>query len=175
MKFPFFASFIVFCLWLTYEIHKSRRKEEQSAEAFWAREAEANRTRRRPLDDLSYITIPFDTLPMDTMKDDPEIADCHDTLHSLSEGPIVNLTGISNTDLKLMYGAPNISHSTISAIPSLPEPCKGLQCFYTREAVSKMPKRSLPLPFPPEPMSVLPTVFLPAFIRSSAPLKRSMT
>ena len=108
MKFPFFASFIVFCLWLTYEIHKSGRKEEQSADAFWERESEANRTRRKPLDDLSYITIPFDTLPMDTMKDDPEIADCYDTLHSLSEEPIVNLTGISNTDLKLMYGAPNI-------------------------------------------------------------------
>lgn len=108
MKFPFFASFIVFCLWLTYEIKKSRRKEAQSTDAFWERETKANRTRRKPLDDLSYITIPFDTLPMDTMKDDPAVAECHDTLHTLSESPIVNFTGISNTDLKLMYGAPNI-------------------------------------------------------------------
>lgn len=109
MKFPFFASFIVFCIWLTYEIHKSRKKAEQSTDAFWEKESKANQTRRKSLDTLSYITIPFDTLPMDTMKDDPAVAECHDTLHTLSESPIVNFTGISNTDLKLMYGAPNIN------------------------------------------------------------------
>ena len=36
------------------------------------------------------------------------MAECHETLHSLCESPIVNFTGISNTDLKLKYGAPNI-------------------------------------------------------------------
>ena len=28
MRFYFFASFIVFCIWLGYEIHKRRNKEE---------------------------------------------------------------------------------------------------------------------------------------------------
>ncbi|MGN0376816.1 MAG: hypothetical protein ACI4ED_04200 [Suilimivivens sp.] len=108
MKFPIFASFIIFCLWLSYEIHKHKKQEKESSEAFWETERKANSTRRKSLDDLNYITIPFDTLPMDALKDDPSVKEYHETLHTISEEPIVNFTGISNTDLKLKYGAPNI-------------------------------------------------------------------
>lgn len=108
MKFPFFASFIVFCLWLSFEIRKHRRIQEKTADSFWEKEAAANNTRRRSLDDLNYIQIPFDRLPMNILKDEPAVAQCQDTLYTLSKDPIVNLTGISNTDLKLKYGAPNI-------------------------------------------------------------------
>lgn len=108
MKFPFFASFIVFCLWLGYEIHKSRNKEEQASYDFWEKEAKANSTRKKSLDNLNYIKIPFDSLPTNVCVDDPAIYECWETLKILSENPIVNFTGISNTDLKLMYGAPNI-------------------------------------------------------------------
>lgn len=108
MKFPFFASFIIFCIWLTYEIKKHRNIEAKSYQAFWDKEIAANNTRRKSLDNLDYIQIPFENLPMDTLKDDPVIADYHKTLKGLSESPIVNFTGISNTDLKLMYGAANI-------------------------------------------------------------------
>ena len=108
MRFPFFASFIVFCIWLGYELHKSRNREAKTNKSFWEREALANSTRRKSLDDLDYIQIPFDTLPMDVMADHPSVAEYHETLRMLSQSPIVNFTGISNTDLKLMYGAPNI-------------------------------------------------------------------
>ena len=108
MKFPIFASFIVFCIWLTYEIKKHRNMEEKSYRSFWEKETAANNTRRKPLDNLDYIQIPFDRLPMDLLKDDPAVKEYHETLRTLSESPIVNFTGISNTDLKLMYGAPNI-------------------------------------------------------------------
>lgn len=108
MKFPFFASFIVFCLWLGYEIHKRRNKDEKITQSFWEKEAEANHTRRKSLENLNYIKIPFSSLPMDVLTEDSVVAQCHQTLHELSEAPIVNFTGISNTDLKLQYGAPNI-------------------------------------------------------------------
>ena len=108
MKYPFFASFIMFCLWLLYTLHRQRSKEANSDKDFWKREAAANSTRRKSLDNLDYIRIPFEALPMDTLADDPAVAEYHETLHELSKEPIVNFTGISNTDLKLMYGAPNI-------------------------------------------------------------------
>ncbi|MBQ8597356.1 MAG: hypothetical protein IJ409_06170 [Lachnospiraceae bacterium] len=108
MKFPFFASFIVFCIWLGYEIHRHRNKQAKADQEFWQKEAEANSTRRKSLDDLDYIKIPFDSLPMDVLKEDSQVADYHNTLQELSGSPIVNFTGISNTDLKLQYGAPNI-------------------------------------------------------------------
>lgn len=108
MKFPIFASFIVFCIWLTYEVKKHRNMEEKAYRSFWDKEIAANGTRRKSLEGLNYIHIPFEALPMDTLKDNPVIAEYHETLRGLSESPIVNFTGISNTDLKLMYGAPNI-------------------------------------------------------------------
>ena len=108
MKMPFFASFIIFIVWLTYELSKSRRTAEKERNAFWEKEAQANRTRRKSLENLNYITIPFDSLPMDIMKEDAAVAQYQETLLSLADSPIVNFTGISNTDLKLTYGAPNI-------------------------------------------------------------------
>lgn len=108
MKFPFFASFIVFCLWLGYEIHKHRNMEQKAMDEFWETEARANKTRRKSLDALNYITIPFDTFPMHLLIEDEKIKECHETLYELSKEPIVNLTGITNTELKLTYGAPNI-------------------------------------------------------------------
>lgn len=108
MKMPFFASFIIFIVWLTYELAKSRRRTEKKEASYWEKEAKANSTRRQPLDNLNYITIPFAELPTDTLADQEEIQECLKTLHSLSDSPIVNFTGISNTDLKLQYGAPNI-------------------------------------------------------------------
>lgn len=105
---PFFASFIIFLIWLSYEISKSRRIGEKAQDAYWERENAANNTRRKSLDNLRYIVIPFDSLPMETLKEDEKIMEFHKTLHYLSESPIVNFTGFSNTDLKLEYGAPNI-------------------------------------------------------------------
>ena len=65
MKMPFFASFIIFLIWLSYEISKSRRIGEKAQDAYWERENAANNTRRKSLDNLRYIVIPFDSLPME--------------------------------------------------------------------------------------------------------------
>ncbi len=109
MKIPFFASFIIFIVWLAYELSKVRRRSEKKESSFWEKEAQANRTRRKPLDSLNYITIPFEKLPMELLADDEGISECHRILGVLKDSPIVNFTGISNTELKLEYGAPNIN------------------------------------------------------------------
>ncbi len=112
MKLPFLASFIVFIIWLSYSITRSRRAMERQEKAFWDREKQANRTRKKSLDSLAYITIPLETLPLDACADREDVKECLDIIHTLSEQTIVNLTGYSNTDLKLMYGAPNITALT---------------------------------------------------------------
>ena len=109
MRIPFFASFIVFIVWLSYEISKSRREMEKKQDSFWERERRANRTRRKPLDTLAYITIPLSLLPMETCSEEDEVAECLSLIRELSGQTIVNLTGYSNTDLKLMYGAPTLA------------------------------------------------------------------
>ena len=83
--------------------------EEKFQKDFWNREARANSTRKKSLDNLPYITIPFKALPMDTMKENEKIAEIHTRLQDLSSQKIVNFTGYTNTDLKLEYGTANIT------------------------------------------------------------------
>lgn len=109
MRIPLFASFIVFVVWLSYEIKKSSRSFDQQEKSFWEKERQANLTRKKSLKDLVYITIPLDTLPMDVCAEEDSIKECLHIIHALSSQTIVNLTGYSNTELKLMYGAPNIT------------------------------------------------------------------
>lgn len=105
MKAPFFASFIVFCIWLSYELHKVRKLEKKQEENFWEKERVANLTRKKNLQDLNYVSLPSWLLSMDFS----EASSVRDTLLSLSDKSIVNFNGISNTELKLMYGASNLT------------------------------------------------------------------
>lgn len=112
MNFPFFASFIIFIVWLAYELRKAGKLHEKKNLEFWEREAEANATRRKSLALLDYIRIPLDTLPVHTLENDETVISCLRTLEKLQHEKIVNLTGISNTDLKLKYGVANLNDLT---------------------------------------------------------------
>lgn len=111
MNFSFFASFmifVVFLIWLQYEMKKHSRHDDKKQKEFWAREQEANSTRKQSMDDLSFITLPIETFPMNIMENDDRVKEYQETILHLSQEKIVNLTGISNTDLKLKYGVANL-------------------------------------------------------------------
>lgn len=111
MKTLFLSSLISFCL-LIFLLNKRHSKMEKSMkDAFWKREEEANHTRRKSLDNLPYITIPLEELPLACHITDSEAIseECKEILRSLSTQKIVNLTGYTNTDLKLSYGTANIT------------------------------------------------------------------
>lgn len=112
MKYPVFASFIIFILLVRHNIRRNRRIEENSEKAFWDRERKANEVRRKPLDDLVYVKPDMSSFPMDVMADDPEVKECRELLKSLENEKIVNLTGQTNTDLKLRYGVANLKTLT---------------------------------------------------------------
>ncbi|MCM1112831.1 MAG: hypothetical protein NC399_06210 [Muribaculum sp.] len=109
MKFYVLASFIIFILVINHSIRRNNRSLEQKNRIFWDRERRANQTRRKPLDNLDYIRIPLEKLPMELLKEDSKVADCLRIVNDLSLQPVVNLTGYSNTDLKLEYGTANIT------------------------------------------------------------------
>lgn len=112
MRLSFLASFIVFIIWLSYKLSKSRKNMENQEKQFWEKERQANRTRKKPLDNLDYITIPVDSLPMDLCAQQDQIKECQDVIRTLAGQCVVNLTGYTNTDLKLMYGAANLTALT---------------------------------------------------------------
>lgn len=110
--FPFFGCFIIFLIWFAYERKKHEKIEQKRDEAFWQREHEANFTRKKNLDVIDYIKIPYDSFPMGKYTDAEVIAQSEEILLSLKDKRILNLTGKTSTDLKLEYGAANLSALT---------------------------------------------------------------
>ena len=103
------ASSIALAIVIAITLKKQKKSSKAMEQSFWAREWEANSVRRKPLNSLNYIHIPLDKLPFDILADDPNIAEYQTLIRDLSSQPIVNLTGYSNTDLKLEYGTANIT------------------------------------------------------------------
>lgn len=109
MKFPFFASFIVLIIWLKYEIGKSNKKKDFFLRDFWNLENQANSVRKKPLNNLHYINIPYDLIPTDILTDNDTVKASSAQIEALRDKKILNLTGITNTELKLNYGTANFT------------------------------------------------------------------
>ncbi len=113
MKIPILASIIVFCIWLAYEIRKHNKKDKKVLDSFWEKEQKANATRAKSLDALNYIEIPESVFAAIPSPLPSELEDSARLLQHLKQNKIVNLSHITNTDLKLKYGASNLD--TLSA------------------------------------------------------------
>lgn len=109
MSLIIFSSFIIICFAFSIKLHSAKKKEAEIDREFWAREYKANFTRKKPLDNLDFITIPDYILNMEPATPNGEIKSCLCDLKDLSAEKIVNLTGYTNTDLKLEYGTANIT------------------------------------------------------------------
>ena len=93
---------IAFLVVLNVRIRKSNRQQQNAEEAFWERENRANATRKQDVSNLPYITIPKEIILSNIGTDSEK------KLSNLSEKQILNLTGLTNTDLKLEYGVANL-------------------------------------------------------------------
>ena len=109
MNLVFLASFIALMIVISFTVKRQARDKKKADAEFWARENRANSVRNKPLDNLNYIKIPLESFPTHLLNDDPTVLECIDILQTLTSQKIVNLTGWSNTDLKLEYGTGNIT------------------------------------------------------------------
>lgn len=101
--FPFvFLAAILFSTMLK----SSQKKDASSLDAFWEREAQANSAPQKDINNLDYITISTNALPF-LSNPSKIIAECEKTIKILSQRRIINLNGITNTELKLQYGVTN--------------------------------------------------------------------
>ncbi len=112
MNFLIIASTLILAAAIAVASSKSRKNAAAMEQEFWQRERAANNPRRKPLDDLDYIHLPMEIFPMELLQDNPKIEDYRQIILSLKDQPIVNFTGLTNTELKLRYGAPNITKLT---------------------------------------------------------------
>lgn len=117
MKFLLLPSITILILVLNHNIRKNKSKDEHSVKAYLSREDAANNTRRKDLSNLPYIEVPFNTLPLDiTLNDEKkqlQISQYIKEIRSLSEKQMLNLIGVSNTELKEQYGPANLELLTM--------------------------------------------------------------
>ena len=108
MLFPFLAVFIIITVYIAIRRNSAMHSEQKVWEDFRNREQEANWARKQDISNLAYIKLPLDALPLGQFTDEALIS-YEQALRDLSTRPICNLNGISNTDLKLRYGAANLN------------------------------------------------------------------
>ena len=103
----FFTLTLLLMIWIYYQKSRTNRSAKAIHDAFWEKERKANLTRKKDISELDYIIIPIEQLPFPVLEDE-EITEVQKRLQKLANEKIVNFTGITNTELKLQYGAPNI-------------------------------------------------------------------
>ena len=108
MFMPVLASCFILIIAIAVAGKKGESGMKKKLEEFQERERAANEVRRQPLDDLEYLVIPdeFYDLPADEASG--EALEARRILDNLKSEKIVNLTGLTNTDLKLRYGVANL-------------------------------------------------------------------
>ncbi|MBQ8914030.1 MAG: hypothetical protein IJ054_08320 [Lachnospiraceae bacterium] len=108
-----YVNYIIICATLLIgfaafrAIAYQNKKAKRSLAEFWNRESEANSVRRADISNLDYITLSFDKLPINEVKN-AGFSDIYDELIRLSEKKFINLSEYTNTDLKMMYGPANL-------------------------------------------------------------------
>lgn len=112
MKFLLLPSITILIFVLNHNIRKNKDKDTHNVSSYLSREDAANCARRKDLSNLPYIEVPLNTLPLDiTLNDEKkqlQISQYIKEIRSLSEKKMLNLIGISNTELKELYGPANL-------------------------------------------------------------------
>lgn len=109
MKYYILASLIIFCLVTVRAVKKNMRAEQKEQENFWAREAQANLVRKKNIDHLDYISIPNGVISILSSRSEDPFPEYVRIINNLRESKILNLSGITNTDLKFQYGVGNLT------------------------------------------------------------------
>lgn len=103
-----FIGFIIICITISHAVSRNSKLENANNDDFWEREQKGNFVRKQPTDDLSRIVLD-DNLPYETDCDE-ELSPIMSKINDLKDKEIINLTGITNTELKLRYGLPNLDY-----------------------------------------------------------------
>ena len=118
MNIAVLAIVLIFMIYLRIGIKWSDKTFAKNQKNYRQREEDANFTRRQPLDGLDYVIIPDDIKAIIKRTGNSDLIPLLD-----DAAKIVNLNGISNTDLKLKYGAPNINILFETLVKGLQDMC----------------------------------------------------
>lgn len=104
----FFICFILFIIWMNVKSKQENKKNSTWDEEFWEKERKANFVRKKNIEDLDYIIVTENELPFSAAAAGEE-KDLQEQVRNLLSKKMLNLSGKSNTDLKLEYGTANFT------------------------------------------------------------------
>ncbi len=110
--FPFLTAFMIFIIVLAVLRARVTRSEKERTDAFWEKESKANSARKVDLATITYFQFDPDSLPA-APDGSSDLKSARDAIVDASKQQMLNLNGISNTDLKLTYGPQNLEELTI--------------------------------------------------------------
>ena len=117
MKLLFLPTILALGWVIHHNVKKNKGKYKETVSSYLSREEKANFTRRKDISNLPYIQVPLDTLPLDiTLKDtnmQSKIEEFQKIITDLAGKKMLNLIGISNTELKEQYGPANLDQLSI--------------------------------------------------------------
>lgn len=102
-----FLCFIVFILWFHVKSKQADKLSNNPREEFLKREQEANFTRKKDISGLKYINVPEDALPFLETADEEDTR-LQNNVKNVISRKMINLSGMTNTDIKLEYGHANL-------------------------------------------------------------------
>ncbi|MGN0171133.1 MAG: hypothetical protein ACI39H_10315 [Lachnospiraceae bacterium] len=102
-----FAFFILAVSMINFFSNRASRKDKDRSAGFWNRESKANSTPKKDLSTLPYISLD-DNLLSFSIEESPRLLAAREQVFALKDRKILDLKGMSNTDLKLTYGAANL-------------------------------------------------------------------
>lgn len=104
---------------------RSKKENDENTQSFWERERAANFVRKKDISNLPYITVDMNKLPFKETNN-ATLNRCQDAIKRLENKKILNLSGKTNTDLKISYGAGNLTF-LIDCDTNFTQLSKGLQ------------------------------------------------
>lgn len=98
--------FILFIIWVNVKTKRDAGGGSKWDTDYWTKERNSNFARKKDISNLDYITISEDELPFsDTAEDEEKYR--QDQVRRVLSHKILNLSGMSNADIKLAYGTAN--------------------------------------------------------------------
>lgn len=117
MKILLLPSIMILVWVLNHNVHKNNSSDPDNIHSYLTREDRANAIRRKDISELPYIQVPIDMFPfhitLNDEKKQTKITEYEKLIRTLSGQRMLNLIGISNTELKEQYGPANLELLTI--------------------------------------------------------------
>ncbi len=107
MKLLTLTSVVLMGLVINNAIRRSNARSKKAMEEFWEKERSSYKAPSHPVGDLDFIEFPGD-LPLDIPTNNPRVREYQETLKILENEKVLDLSGITNTDIRMAYGNKNM-------------------------------------------------------------------